>query len=367
MNEKIKVGSLFSGIGGIELGLERAGGFETAWFCDCEPYAVAILNERWPGTPVFPDVTTLNFENVPEIDVLTGGFPCQDISNAGKRAGIEGRRSGLWVYCAEAIRVLRPKIAFFENVSALTRRGLDAVLCDLAALGYDAEWNCIPASAIGAPHQRDRIAILAYPNKAGLQAAGSEQSATKTTRENSQDANVADSDDAGQSDRAEQHRGEQAPKREGECGISGCSSRVDDVADAEREQNNTKRRISEFRRDAVGWGIKAPQQEIRPSGDHRPDRCGEDVADAISDTKRSSHGCKVGNGECGREESNLSGGDEVGCDVRDGGWWAVEPRVGRVAHGVPQRVDRIKCLGNAVVPAWAEAVAEAIKEKINLF
>ena len=186
-----KVGSLFSGIGGIELGLERAGGFETAWFCDCEPYAVAILNKHWPGTPVYEDVTKLDFANVPKIDVLTGGFPCQDISNAGKRAGIEGSRSGLWSYCAQAISALRPRLALFENVAALTQRGLDTVLGDLAALGYDAEWYCFPAKAVGAPHQRDRIVILAYPN------------------------------DARQQDRPEEHRRESSSEGEGECGVGG--------------------------------------------------------------------------------------------------------------------------------------------------
>jgi DNA (cytosine-5)-methyltransferase 1 len=155
---------LFSGVGGIELGLERAGGFKTAWFVEYEPYAQAVLRKRFPSTPVYGDITQLDFSSLPRVDVLTGGFPCQDISNAGRRVGIEGSRSSLWKYYAEAIRCLRPRLAFIENVSALTRRGLDVVLGDLASIGYDAEWHCFPASAVGAPHQRDRIAIIAYPN-----------------------------------------------------------------------------------------------------------------------------------------------------------------------------------------------------------
>ena len=159
----MKVGSLFSGIGGIELGFEKQG-FKTEWFVEREPYAQEILKKRFPRTKIYDDVTTLDFKTIPKVDILTGGFPCQDISNAGKRAGIEGSRSSLWKYYFKAIREIRPKIAFIENVSALLNRGLDVVLADLASIGYDAEWYCVSASAVGANHQRDRIFIIAYPN-----------------------------------------------------------------------------------------------------------------------------------------------------------------------------------------------------------
>jgi len=125
------VGSLFSGIGGIELGFERAG-FKTLWFCEIDPYAQAVLRRRFPDAVVYGDITKLDFKTVPGIDILAGGFPCQDISTAGKGIGITGSRSGLWKYYAKAIRVLRPQVAFVENVSILTGRGLDVVLSDLA-------------------------------------------------------------------------------------------------------------------------------------------------------------------------------------------------------------------------------------------
>lgn len=160
----MRVGSLFSGIGGIELGLERAGCFEAAWFVENDIHAQAILRKHWPTAQIYDDVTTVDFSAVPPIDVLTGGFPCQDISNAGKRAGITGSRSGLWKHYLRAISILRPRYVIAENVAALIDRGLDTVLCDLAAIGYDAEWHCLPAAAVGAPHRRDRIFILAYPN-----------------------------------------------------------------------------------------------------------------------------------------------------------------------------------------------------------
>ena len=159
----LKVGSLFSGIGGIEYGLERTGKYKTVWFVEKDEYCQGILRKRFPNVPVYDDVTRVDFSSLPRVDVITGGFPCQDISNAGKRAGIEGSRSALWKHIVRAIVSLRPRFVFVENVTALTRRGLDKVLCDLAQVGYDAEWHCIPASAVGAHHRRDRICVISYP------------------------------------------------------------------------------------------------------------------------------------------------------------------------------------------------------------
>lgn len=159
---------LFSGIGGFELGLERAG-FNIVGMCEIDPYCRAVLRKHWPGVPIFEDVRTLTGADVPGVDVICGGFPCQDISVAGKGAGIEGERSGLWREFARLIGEIRPLLVVVENVSALLGRGLARVLGDLSSLGYDAEWHCIPASAVGAPHQRDRIWIVAYPIGNGLQ------------------------------------------------------------------------------------------------------------------------------------------------------------------------------------------------------
>lgn len=160
---------LFSGIGGFSLGLERAG-MRTVAFCEIDPFCQRVLAKQWPGVPIFDDIRKLkgshligrvNGRLVTAIDVICGGFPCQDISVAGKGAGIQGERSGLWKEYARLIRELRPAYAVVENVSALLSGGLGAVLEDLAALGYDAEWHCIPASAVGLPHSRDRVWIAA--------------------------------------------------------------------------------------------------------------------------------------------------------------------------------------------------------------
>jgi DNA (cytosine-5)-methyltransferase 1 len=160
---------LFSGIGGFSLGLERAG-MRTVAFCEIDPHARKVLNKHWPDVPVFTDVSTLSKGDLSEqIDVLAGGFPCQDISDAGRGAGLSGSRSGLWFQYHRLIKEIQPLYAIIENVSALRRRGLEQVLWSLAEIGYDAEWHCIPASAVGAPQRRDRIWIVAYPSGTRLQ------------------------------------------------------------------------------------------------------------------------------------------------------------------------------------------------------
>ena len=143
---------------------------EIRWQVEIDPVCRKVVETRWPAVRRYEDVRTVGDE-LERVDVLCGGFPCQDISYAGAGAGIEGVRSGLWSEYARLIRELRPRYAIVENVSALLSRGLDRVLGDLASIGYDAEWHCIPAAAVGAPHRRDRIWIIAYSNsESGLQA-----------------------------------------------------------------------------------------------------------------------------------------------------------------------------------------------------
>jgi DNA (cytosine-5)-methyltransferase 1 len=161
---------LFSGIGGFSLGLERAG-MQTVAFCEFDKACHAVLKKHWADTPIHDDVRTLDGTNLHgTVDVICGGFPCQDISLAGKGAGLAGERSGLWREFHRLIKEIQPSWVIAENVSALRSRGLDEVLRSLAEIGYDAEWHCIPASAVGAPHLRDRVWIIGYPsNKPGLQ------------------------------------------------------------------------------------------------------------------------------------------------------------------------------------------------------
>ena len=151
---------LFSGIGGFSLGLERAG-MRTVAFCEINSFCQRVLAKHWPNVPCYTDVRTADF---PVADIVVGGFPCQDISRAGKRAGITGERSGLYRELMRALRLVRPRHAIMENVAALLSDGLDVVLGDVAESGFDAEWDCVPARAVGAPHERDRIWIVAHAN-----------------------------------------------------------------------------------------------------------------------------------------------------------------------------------------------------------
>lgn len=159
-------GSLFSGIGGFDLGAERAG-LQNLWACEIDEFKQAILRKHFPDTQIYSDVTTLN---PPYVDVISGGFPCQDISvsqynfknNRYEEYGIRGKRSGLWSEYARIIGYVRPKYVVIENSPMLPVRGLEVVLCDLAAAGYNAEWQTLSAKAFGFPHLRKRCFVVAY-------------------------------------------------------------------------------------------------------------------------------------------------------------------------------------------------------------
>jgi len=266
-----KLLDLFSGIGGFSLGLERSGGFKTTAFCEIDPYCRRVLRKHWPEVPQYDDIRTLTAERLAAdgvgVDAICGGFPCQDISVAGKGAGIDGERSGLWAEYARIIGELRPRYVIVENVAALLGRGLDRVLGDLAEIGYDAEWHCIPASAVGAPHRRDRLWIMAHPS--------------------------------------------------GERCADGRVWRGD--------SENRK-----VRHAIIGNG-------------------GQDVAD--TDSSRLSFAWSQSPGTDWLNGGRLSAASR---------WWATEPDVGRVAHGVPKRVDRLRAVGNAVVPQVVELIGRAI-------
>ncbi len=157
----MKILSLFSGIGGLELGLERAGLGRTWWQVEQDPFCRQVLAHHWPDAERFDDVCTVTGADFPGCDIICGGFPCQDISQAGKGEGIDGERSGLWREFHRLICEIRPRLIIAENVPALVTRGLDRVLSDLAGTGYDAEWEIVSAQDAGAPHLRKRLFILA--------------------------------------------------------------------------------------------------------------------------------------------------------------------------------------------------------------
>lgn len=173
---QVKVLDLFSGIGGFSLGLERAG-METVAFCEIDKHCQKILRKHWPQVPIFDDITKLKAGDMPcEIDLICGGFPCQDISVAGQKKGFKdesGRtRSGLWEEYKRLIKEIKPRYAIIENVANLRNLGLNQVIKDLWSIGYDCEWHIISARSIGACHLRERVWIIAYADsnrhKAGV-------------------------------------------------------------------------------------------------------------------------------------------------------------------------------------------------------
>jgi DNA (cytosine-5)-methyltransferase 1 len=185
---EMKIGSLFSGYGGLDLAVSKLTNAEVAWHCEWEDAPSQILEAHFPNVPNYRDVSKVDWDSVEPVDILTGGFPCQDLSLAGKRAGMqEGTRSGLWSEFHKAITILKPKMVIIENVRGLLSakadsgmeygteimeqaqrgtvlRALGAVLGDLADIGYDAKWTGLRASDAGAPHQRFRVFIVAFPN-----------------------------------------------------------------------------------------------------------------------------------------------------------------------------------------------------------
>ena len=262
-------GSLFAGIGGFDLGFERAG-MVCKWQVEIDEYANRVLAKHWPHVRRWPDVRTWPQPETERVDVIVGGFPCQDISYAGRGAGLDGERSGLFFEAVRVVQQLQPRIVVLENVAALLARGLDRVLGTLAEIGFDAEWHCIPAAAVGAPHIRDRVFILAY---------------------------------------AVQER------------------KISDVANANES-------------------IQGSGEFLRAGCDH-----GESQSRDISNTYESMlEGQRIVTG------GTLS-------EFRDAcyeSWWKSESGFCRVANGVPFRMDRLRGLGNAVVPHVAQFIGERI-------
>ena len=177
MTEKLRLLDTFAGIGGFSYAAEKlVGGFETVQFIEIDPYCQQVLNKNFPNIPIHDDITTFRAKPY-SADVITGGFPCQSISQAGHREGItETSKSGLWFQLIRTIRMVRPKYFILENVSAILANGMDIVLRDIFEAGYDAEWCCIPSSFVGACHQRDRWWLLGFPSNSKSKRAWKDES-----------------------------------------------------------------------------------------------------------------------------------------------------------------------------------------------
>lgn len=326
---EVTYGSLFSGIGGMDLGLEMASNdrvrFVCKWQVENNKYAQKVLEKHWPGVQREEDVRFAGAANLPRVDVIIGGFPCQDISYAGKGAGLAGERSGLWHEFARVIRELEPRVVVVENVRALLTRGIDSVLGTLASLGFDAEWHCVPACSVGAPHIRDRVFILAHSQRDRWEQWGAEckgQQRCSTFVESS--SHVADTNHRGISRRW--------------CRSSSCSERCDTgrgCCDGQRS-NLTEETGQAFP------NTHSPRLE----GQRQiPSRTTEEHRDA--------------------------------CYSR---WWETEPAVGELVNGLsgglvrfegrtcggtPDRVQKLRGLGNAVVPQVMQLVGTWVREMFD--
>ena len=304
----LTVGSLFSGIGGIDLGLERAG-MTVKWQSEIDPYACKVLKKHWPDTPNLGDIKQIDWSTVEHVDVIAGGYPCQPFSTAGKRQGENDPRH-LWPYFRDAISGIRPRFAILENVRGHLSMGFDRVLADLTEIGYDAEWQIVSAASVGAPHRRERIICVAYPSQQQFNGRGCGHGAGTV--------------------------GEWSALQESACGSSS------DVAypNGTPRQQQRERKVSESdlgRRSQNSAHTNSRQISGRFGGEpaHRGHLSGRD---------------------------NYLGGKK---GHAGGQWWAIEPDLGRVAYGVPARVDRLRGLGNAVVPQVAEYVGRLIMQSLT--
>lgn len=350
----MRFGSCFTGFGGLDLGLERAG-MECAWQIENEFYAVAVLEKQWPRVPRENDIREVDPEGLERVDVVVGGFPCQDVSYAGKGEGIAGARSGLWKEMVRLLRVLRPPYVLVENTPGLLRRGMGVVLGDLWTLGYDAEWESFQAASLGALHLRDRVFIVAYAGRERLQRQGVAEDvacqASQREGEGAQRQRVRD---------AVEHGREAVGV--GHADSLGCVQGIGEIQEGEPDAQG--RGVGQ-KADTDGNGQRQPQRAIRAErgrpGDrreagvgYRPDARSEGLEERIfgANLEAAIHAVK-----------QRGGGDDGGSLA----FWREDPAdeaespMGRVAHGFPGRVEQLKGLGNAVVPFVAETVGLCIR------
>ena len=298
---------LFSGIGGFSLGLEATGEFETVAFCDYDPFCQKVLRKHWENVPIYGDIKELTYEKlkangINNIDIITGGYPCQPFSVAGNKKGEQDPRH-LWPEYFRLVQECRPTWVIGENVGGHIKLGLDTVLKDLESEGYSARTFSISASSIGANHKRERVWIIANSNDRLSKQSNEEVRTGRNTFDNG-NSDMANSS----SERLERHRREHELREDSEEGKVSRSS--EDVANSER---------------------------IRQQGPGKPI--------GSSNTETNSNG----------KTSWFNHGSE-----REEGWWDVEPNVGRVAHGISNRVDRLKSLGNSLIPHIPYYIGQSI-------
>ena len=309
-NRPLKHLDLFSGIGGFSLGLEATGEFETVAFCDIDPYCRKVLHKHWPHVKQFEDIKELNYDTlkangIDHIDIITGGYPCQPFSVAGRKKGEEDPRH-LWPEYFRLVKELRPTWVIGENVSGHIKLGLDTVLEDLESEGYSARTFSISASSIGANHQRERVWIVANSRQhgRGIEPTWNTESVGRGT-----------------SEETEWSTNTSTPSRSSE-GTETMANTESFFSNGRRDNEHTEERNTERKIGRESSNVANTEREGLQRSEQYETHTGKTETQFAA------------------SQSFKTAGDH----------WAVEPNVGRVAHGVPKRVDRLKSLGNSLVP-----------------
>jgi DNA (cytosine-5)-methyltransferase 1 len=398
---------LFSGIGGFSLGLEATGGFETVAFCDVEEFPRKVLQKHWPDVKQYKDIKELTYEKlkadgIDTIDIITGGYPCQPFSVAGRKKGEKDPRH-LWPEYFRLVKECRPTWVIGENVGGHIKLGLDTVLENLESQGYAVRTFSIPASAVGANHKRERVWIVAYSERNDNQRQisgvnGEEKKISRehrednsTTRKFSRTSSIWKTDNGNVEDtrRSLWQGSELQRQNENEIGEGNAnqserssSSSKSDVADTKSHGS-----FNEQKRDIKSLGGKSKKEERRKRNQssvcsssrstemadtesissygrelkQHQKKSGEEGTTRIKTGRVSSDGANTDSerlqGQWSEHQLSESQGEE---QIGWNGWWQFEPNVGRVAHGVPSRVDRLKGLGNSLVPYVPYLIGQTI-------
>ncbi len=349
---------LFSGIGGFSLGLEATGGFETKAFCDIEEYPRQVLQKHWPHVKQYKDIKELNYERlkadgIDSIDIITGGYPCQPFSVAGLKKGEEDPRH-LWPEYFRLIKECRPTWVIGENVPGHIKLGLDTVIKDLESEDYSVRPFSISAASVGANHQRERIWIVAYSERnynfnEEQRVNGEEkkisrehrednsttgQSSRTSTARTQSDSHVVNSD----SIRSLQHT--ETTKETSRRGTETSSMSTSDVANTNEWKNNTRNESKPREEEQFKFSPNSSSERgvVANTNGEGSQRYGSEYELRKSQEERKTSWSR---------------------------WWDIEPNVGRVAHGIPKRVDRLKGLGNSLIPQIPYYLGTVILEVMN--
>ena len=387
---------LFSGIGGFSLGLESAGLVETVAFCDFDKYCQQVLNKNFPGVPVYGDVKELNYEKlkadgIDQVDIITGGYPCQPFSVAGSKKGEQDPRH-VWPEMFRLIKELRPTWVIGENVGGHIKLGLDSVLENLESEGYSARTFSISASSVGANHKRERVWIVGYSTNNRRNSSTSD-SQTRRTIGQSEEGGMRQLERTSDVENSRRSvGGKQSPRNSKGAGlwsfetpewstdtdqIARPSEGAEIMADSQSQRGGELGHINKEKRNTESSATQSQSCSADVANSDEMQRQllrgqqSEQRQETFEGTSVGSgspcQDCDATNSDCSRLEEQWRSftTEQENQTSQCGRWWDIEPDVGRVAHGVPKRVDRLKCLGNSVVPQIPFVIGLAIKETIE--